>query len=156
MIITDFISSIAGIATIIGTVIAVTLYILTTKKTTIILTFSNGKDKIECKVGVDTTLHFLLKNTGNVAAHSVEALIYYPKGLRPRTRDNTQPEKVEYLMNPERMVLRVENLPSRSNSPTRHTSSVKPNKPNTFEFEYEITGEKVKNKKGKLLLEAKS
>jgi len=154
MIITHVIPIIGGIAAVIAAVFAVMLYILATKKTTVALTFGNATEKIECKVGVNTTLHFLLKNIGNVAAHNVEALIYYPKGLRPRTRHNTQ--EVAYLMSPERVVLRVESLPPRSNPMARATSSIKPDKPNTYEFEYEITGEKVKKKKGKFLLEAKS
>lgn len=73
-----------------------------------------------------------------------------------RTRDNTQPEKVEYFMNPERVVLRVESLPPKSNPITRHTSIINPNKSNIYEFKYEITGEKAKKKEGKLFLEAKS
>ncbi len=93
-------------------------------------------------------LHFLLKNTGNVAAHNMKASIYYPKGLQPYTGNNTQPEKVECFMNSERMVLRVEGLPTRSNSATRHISSVKPDKLGSYEFGYEITDDKVKGKKG--------
>jgi len=156
MIITELIPIIGGIAAVIAAVFTVILYILATKKTTVILTFGNDKDKIECKVGVNTVLHFLLKNTREVAAHNVEAVIYYPEGLQPHTRNNTQPEKVEYFMNPERVVLRVKSLPPKSNPVTRHTASVKPDKPNIYEFKYEIMGEKVKKEKGKLLLEAKS
>jgi len=156
MTITQFIPIIGGIAAVVAALFTVILYILATKKATVILTFSDAKDKIECKVGINTVLHFLLKNTRNVAAHNVEALIYYPKALQPHTRNNTQPEKVEYFMNPERVVLRIEDLPPRSNPVTRHTSSVKPDKPGSYKFEYEITGDKVKEKKGSLLLEAKS
>ena len=93
-------------------------------------------------------LHFLLKNTGNVAAHNMKASIYYPKGLQPYTGNNTQPEKVECFMNSERMVLRVEDLPPRSNPVSRHIPCVKPEKLVSHEFEYEITGDKVKEKKG--------
>lgn len=89
-------------------------------------------------------IYFLLKNTGNIAAHNIEALIYYPKGLQPHTQNKTQTEKVEYFMNPERMVLRVEDLSPRSNSVTRHTSSVKPDKLGSYEFEYEITNNKIR------------
>ncbi|MHA1742656.1 MAG: hypothetical protein ACTSV6_00215 [Candidatus Heimdallarchaeota archaeon] len=157
MIITELISTIGGVAAVIAAVFTVILYILATKKTTVILTFSNAEDKIECKVGEDKVLHFLLKNTGNIPAHNVEAVIYYPKGLQPATRNNTQPEKVEYFMHPkERVVLKVKSLPPKSNPITRHTSSIRPNKPGIYEFNYEITGEKVKRKGGKLLLEAKS
>lgn len=156
MIIIELIPTIGGIAAIIAAVFTVMLYILATKKTTVILTFGNGKDRIKCKVGENTVLHFLLKNTGSVAAHNVEAIIYYPKGLQPHTRDNTQSEKVEYFMNPERVVLRVESFPPRSNPVTRHNSSIKPNKPDIYEFKYKITGEKVKEKEGKLLVETGS
>jgi len=51
-------------------------------------------------------------------------------------------------MNPERKVLRVEDHSPWSNLVTRHTSSVKPDKLGSYEFEYEITGDKVKEKKG--------
>ena len=51
-------------------------------------------------------------------------------------------------MNSERMVLRVEDLPPRSNPVTRHISCVKPDKLISYEFEYEITGDKIKEKKG--------
>jgi len=157
MIITELISTIGGIVAVIAAVFTIIFYILATKKTTVILTFSNAEDKIECKAGESTVLHFLLKNTGNTSAHNVEAVVYYPKGLRPSTRNNTQPEKVEYFMHPkERVVLKVKSLPPKSNPTTRHTSSVKPDKPDIYEFKYKITGEKVKKKEGKLLLEAKS
>ncbi|MBA7496846.1 hypothetical protein ES702_07455 [subsurface metagenome] len=156
MIITQLIPAIGGIAAVVAAVFTVILYVLAIKKTTVILSFGNGKDKIGCKVGANTVLHFLLKNAGSITAHNVEAVIYYPKGLQPHTRNNTQPEKIEYLMNPERMVLRVESLPPRSNPITRHNSSIKPNKPNTYEFKYKITGDKVKEEGGKLLVEAKS
>jgi len=148
MIITKLIPIIGGIAAVVATVFRVTLYILATKKTTVILTFGNAKDKIECKVGVNIVLYFLLKNTGNIAAHNIEALIYYPKGLQPHTQNNIQPEKVEYFMNPERILLRVEDLPPRSNPVSRHTSCVKPDKLASYEFEYGITGDEVKEKKG--------
>ena len=73
---------IGGIAAaVVAAVCSVVLYILASKKTTVILTFGNAKDRIECKAGVNIVIHFLLKNTGNVAAHNIEALIYYPKDL---------------------------------------------------------------------------
>ena len=156
MIITELIPAVGGIAAVIAAVFTVILYILATKKTTVTLTFGNGKDRVDCKVGESRVLHFLLKNTGNITAQNVEAAIYYPEGLQPHTRNNRQPEKVEYFMNPERVVLRVESLPPRSNPVTRVCSSTKPNEPNTYEFKYEITGEKVKKKEGKLFVEAKS
>lgn len=156
MIITELIPAVGGIAAVIAAIFTVILYILATKKTTVILSFSNGKDKIKCKVGENTVLHFLLENTGNVTAHNVEAVIYYSKGLQPHTRNNTQPEKVEYFVNPERVVLRVGSFPPRSNPVTRVDSSIKPSKPNTYEFKYQITGEKVRKKEGKLLVKAKS
>ena len=93
-------------------------------------------------------IHFLLKNIRNVAAHNIEALICYPKGLRPHARNNTQPEKVECFVNSERMALRVEDLPPRSNPVSRHTSCVKPDKLVSYESKYEITGGKVNEKKG--------
>ena len=148
MIITKFIPVIGGIASVVAPVLTVILYILASKKTTVILTFGNAKDGIECKVGVNIVIHFLLKNTGNVGAHNIEALICYPKGLQPHAPNNTQPEKVECFMNSERMVLRVEDLPPRSNPVSRHIPCVKPEKLVSHEFEYEITGDKVKEKKG--------
>ncbi len=157
MIITEFILIIGGIVAVVAAIFTVILYISTTKKTTVTLTFSNGKNKIECKIGAKIPLHFLLKNTGNTVAHNIEATVYYPKGIKPGTRDNTQPEKVEYFMHPdERIVLRVKSLPSRSNPITRHTSSVKLNKTGTYEFQYKIIGEKVKKQEGKLLARAKT
>ncbi len=148
MTITKFIPVIGGIASVAAPVLTVILYILATKKTTVILTFGNAKDGIECKVGVNIVIHFLLKNTGNIAAHNIEALIYYPKGLQPHAQNITQPEKVQYFINPERMVLRVEDLAPRSNPVSRHTSCVKPDKLGSYMFEYETTGDKVKEKKG--------
>ncbi len=148
MIITKLVPVIGSVAAEAATVFSVILYILATKKTTVILTFGNAEDEIECKVGANIVIHFLLKNTGNIAAHNIEALTYYPKGLRPHTRNNTQSEKVEYFMNSERMVLRVEDLPPRSSPVTRHTYGVKPEKLGSYEFEYEIIGDKVKEKKG--------
>ncbi len=148
MIITKLVPVIGSVAAEAATVFSVISYILTSEKTTVILTFGNAKDKIECKVGVNIVIHFLLKNAGNVAAHNIEALIYYPKGLRPHTRNNTQPEKVECFINSERMVLRVEDLPPWSSPVTRHTYGVKPEKLGSYEFEYEITGDKVNEKKG--------
>jgi len=67
-------------------------------------------------------MHFSLRNTGRVNAHSVEGVVYFPNDLKPELRDNTHPEKVEYFMNPERVVLRVENLPPKSNLIERHPS----------------------------------
>ncbi len=148
MIISKLIPIIGGIAAEVAAVFTAILYILARRKTTVILTFGNAKDRIECKVGANTVIHSLLKNTGNVAVHNIGALTYYPKGLRPHARNNTQPENVEYFMNSERMVLRVEDLPPRSSPVTRHTYGVKPEKLGSYEFEYEITGDKVKEKKG--------
>jgi len=155
MIITELIPAIGGIAAVVAAVFTVILYILAVKKTTVILSFADGKDEIRCKVGVNTVLHFSLKNTGSITAQNIESVIYYPRGLQPHTRDNTQPEKMEYFMNPERIVLRVESIPPRSNPITRHSSSIKPNKPNTYELKYKITGHKVKKKEGNLVVEAK-
>jgi len=93
-----------------------------------------------------------LRNTENVSAHDVETVIYYPEGLRPDIRDNKQPEKVEYFMHPERVILRAKS-PPKSNPIARHIYSVRPNKVNTYEFGYEVTGERVKKEKGKLFLE---
>ena len=148
MIITKLVPVIGSVAAEAATVFSVILYILATKKTVVILTFSNAEDEIECKVGANIVIHFLLKNTGNIAAHNIEALIYYPKGLQPHAQNITQPEKVQYFMNPERMVLRVEDLAPRSNPVSRHTSCVKTDKLASHEFEYETTGDKVKEKKG--------
>ncbi len=148
MIITKSIPVIGGIASVAAPVLTVILYILASKKTAVILTFGNAEDGIECKVGVNIVIHFLLKNTGNVGAHNIEALIYYPKGLQPHAPNNTQPEKVQYFINSERMVLRVEDLAPRSNPVSRHTFCVKPDKLVSYEFKNEITGDKVKEKKG--------
>jgi len=154
MIIPELISVIGRIVAIIAPIFTVIWYILTTKKTSVTLTFDNQKDKIGCKVGEDRVLHFLLRNAGNITAHNVEATVYYPEGLVPLTRDNTKPDEVEYFTDPERVVLRVKILPPKSSPVTRHTSSVKPDKVGTYELNYEITGEKVKRKTGKLFIEA--
>lgn len=83
MIIIELIPVIGGIAAVIAAIFTIKLYILTIKKATVILTFGNGKDRIECKVEENTVLHFFLKNTGNVVVHNVEATIYYLKDLHP-------------------------------------------------------------------------
>jgi len=90
----------------------------------------------------------------NVVAYNVKATVYYPEGLVPLTRDNTKPCEVEYLTDPERVVLRAKILAPKSSPVTRHTSSVKPDKVGTYELNYEITGEKVKRKMGKLFIKA--
>ncbi len=51
-------------------------------------------------------------------------------------------------MNSERMVLRVEDLPPRSNPVSRHISCIKLDRLVSYESKYEITGDKVKEKKG--------
>ncbi len=89
MIISKLIPIIGGIAAEVAAVFSVILYILATKETTVILTFGNAKDKIECKVGVNIVIHFLSKNAGNVAARNVEALICYPKGMTSRSKQHT-------------------------------------------------------------------
>ena len=67
------------IAAVVAAVFTVILYILAVKKTTVILSFANGKDEIRCKVGVNTVLHFSLKNTGSISAHNVESVLCYSR-----------------------------------------------------------------------------
>lgn len=49
MIITELLPVIGSIAAVIAAVFTVILCILATKKTAVILTFGNGKDRIKCK-----------------------------------------------------------------------------------------------------------
>jgi len=87
---------------VVAAIFTVILYILTTKKTSVILTFNNGKDRTKCEVGESKVLHFLLQNMGNVTAYNVEATVYYPEDLVPLTGDNTKPDEVEYFTDPEK------------------------------------------------------
>ena len=128
----NFISAVAGV---IAAFFSAMVYILMTRKTTTVLTFNNNKDTIEYKAGVNYAMHFSLRNIGRVNAHSVEGVVYFPNDFEPELRDNTHPEKVEYFMDPERVVLRVENLPPKSNLIERHLSIVKfPIEPQKYEF----------------------
>ena len=149
----NFVSAVAGV---VAAFFSVMVYILMTRKTTVVLTFNNNKDTIEYKAGVNYAMHFSLTNIGRVNAHSVEGVVYFPNDFEPELRDNAHPEKVEYFMDPERVVLRVENLPPKSNLIERHLSIVKfPIEPQKYEFNYETTGERVKRTKGKLTIQTK-
>ena len=149
----NFVSAVAGV---VAAFFSAMVYILMTRKTTVVLIFNNNKDTIEYKAGVNYAMYFSLKNMGRVIAHSVEGVVYFPNDLKPKLRDNTHPEKVEYFMDPERVVLRVQNLPPKSNPMNRHLSIVKfPTEPQKYEFNYEITGERVRRIKGKLTIQTK-
>lgn len=150
----NFVSAVAGI---IAAFFSAMVYILMTRKTAIVLTFSNDKDTIEYKAGVNYAMSFSLRNVGRTNAHNVEAVVYFPDNLRPRSRDNSHPEKIEYCPDPERVVLRVDNLPPESNPVGRHISIVDfPAEPRRYEFRYQILGDKVRKCEGRLVVQTRS
>jgi len=150
----NFVSAVAGI---IAAFFSAMVYVLMTRKTTIVLTFNNNKDTVEYKAGVNYAMSFFLKNIGKINAHNVEAVVYFPNDLKPRSRDNSHPEKIEYFLDPERVVLRVENLPPESSPIGRHISIVNfPSKPQRYEFRYQIFGDRVRKCEGRLIVQTKS
>lgn len=150
----NFVSAVAGI---IAAFFSAMVYILMTRKTTIVLTFNNNKDRIEYKAGVNYAMSFLLKNIGKVSAHNIEAVVHFPSNLKPRSRDNSHPEKVEYLPDPERVVLKVEHLPPGSNPTGRHISIVNfLSEPQRYEFHYQIHGDRVRKSEDRLTVQTKS
>jgi len=54
----NFISAVAGV---IAAFFSAMVYILMTRKTTIVLAFNNNKDTIEYEAGVNYAMHFSLK-----------------------------------------------------------------------------------------------
>jgi len=148
---------ISAAASIIAAFFSMMVYILMVRKTTIVLTFNNNKDTIEYKAGVNYQMVFFLKNIGKISAHNVEAKVLFPNNLRPGFRDNSHPEKIEYFLNPERVVLRVKHLPPESNPVKRYISSVNfPSEPQSYEFHYEILGDRVRKCEDRLIVKTKS
>ena len=146
---------VSAIAAVIAAFFSAAVYILMTRKTTIVLTFNNGKDTIGYDMGEKPELGFFLKNTGKVSAYNVEAVVYFPKGVSCQLGVN--PEEAEYFDKPDRVVLRINTLPPKS-SPKQIVTrwGVKfLSKPKKYEFRYEITGEKVKASKGRLIVQTK-
>ncbi len=149
----SFVSAFASVVAAITGIIILYLY---TRKTTIILTFHNNKDQIQYETGEKTIMRFFITNTGKVSARSIEAILYFPEGVKAERFDRYVGEAA-YFTDPERIVLKVNTLPPKSSPEQRITSFILfPSEPQKLEFPYEIIGDRVKSTKGKLIVETKS